>query len=201
MLSFDLLPSDALLQVVAFLNLRDALSLSMVGLCAVPALLTHTPCKVSKLFHSLTQEHGFWLGPLLNTRPSQPLPCPSNEDFAVHSAVSLRRLAIHTLRLDRNWACALPCITGPIRTFPCGDHDSILFCLPGIDLIVMYSPTDHTIICCNLENGISTAPTYVGRIHDKTPPIEGERFTTVALLASTPDDLHRNVHIHFVLIL
>ncbi|KAJ7198582.1 hypothetical protein GGX14DRAFT_666119, partial [Mycena pura] len=165
-LSLDTVPADILLQVVASLGLRDAISLSMVN----------------RSLHALSKEHSYWLGPLRLTRLSQPLPCATVDDIAGRSAESLKQLALHAVRLKRNWRDPFPKITGPITTFRCGLHNSILYCLPGTDAIVLYSLEEGTIICADMKTGQSSTPMYVGRIIDMSSPMEEPTSFTVAAL-------------------
>ncbi|KAJ6537746.1 hypothetical protein B0H19DRAFT_1270159 [Mycena capillaripes] len=134
MLSLNTLPADILLQIVASLNLRDAVSLSMA----------------SKTLSLLSHEHSYWLKPLLSTSP---LPCSPTADLAARPALALKQLVLHALRLQRNWSKPRPQVAGPMRTFQCGAHISILHCVPGTDTLVLYAPTLGTIIGPLEESG------------------------------------------------
>ncbi|KAJ6631444.1 hypothetical protein B0H10DRAFT_494373 [Mycena sp. CBHHK59/15] len=144
--------------------------------------------KANKSLQALSQEHGFWLDPLRATWPSQPLPCPSAEDLTVRTADSLKQLALHTLRLTRNWREAFPRVVGPTWIHKCGQHNDILYCVPGTDLIVMYSLREGTAICCDVITGFASYPVYIGRIVDTSSPIEEQGSFTVALLVGLRDN-------------
>jgi hypothetical protein len=145
---------------------------------------------VSRLFYALSQEHSFWLDALRAFRLYQPLACPSADDLAKHTADSLKQLALHSLRLARNWREPVPQITGPVRKFQCGVHNSILYCLPGTDAIVLHSLAQGTIMCSDVNTGSSSAPVYVGRITDISSPLEEPgRWTVAALIDSEFRDL------------
>ncbi|KAF7362395.1 F-box domain-containing protein [Mycena venus] len=166
MLSLDVLPADILLRIAAALSLQDAISLSMVN----------------QAFYTLSQEHSFWLEPLRTTRIIQPIPCATTDDLTTRTTQNLKQLALHTLRLARNWRQPLPQITGPIKTFHCGVHNNILYCLPGTDAIVLYSLIQGTVICADVKTGATSTPMFVGRIFDMSSPLEELTSFTVAAL-------------------
>ncbi|KAJ7725630.1 hypothetical protein DFH07DRAFT_250805 [Mycena maculata] len=168
MLSFDALSPDILLQIVASLTLGDVVSLSMVN----------------KSFNELSQEPSYWLTPLRVTQLYQPLPCPRLEDLSIHPTEDLKRMALHTLRLTRNWSDPFPQVVGAVRSFKSEVHNNILFCLPGnADTIVLYSVEDFTIICRDLKTGFSSAPMFLGPIYDMSSPMqEPDGFTVAALV-------------------
>ncbi|KAJ7647808.1 hypothetical protein FB45DRAFT_209423 [Roridomyces roridus] len=168
-LSLDGLPTDILLQIVALLGLGDIVSLSLVN----------------KTFNGLSQEHSFWLTPLLLARLERPLPCPNLEDLSVHTTKELKRFALDTLRLARNWSEPFPQIVGPIKSFPSGRHSNILFCLP--DAIVLYCLSDGTVICHDLQTGVNTEPFFVGRINDMSSLLEEPEGLTVAALVDNQE--------------
>ncbi|KAJ7503123.1 hypothetical protein B0H11DRAFT_619467 [Mycena galericulata] len=180
MLSLDALPADILLQIVASLSLHDIVSLSMV----------------SKSFNGLSQEHSFWLTPLRMTRLYQPLPCPNLEDLATRTTRDLKKLALHTVRLARNWSKPFLQITGPVRTLRSEVHNNILFCLPGTDAIVLYSLVDGTIVCCDMQTGVSSAPMFLGRVNDMSSPLEEPHGVTVAALVNNRQLLVVTASIH-----
>ncbi|KAJ6590043.1 hypothetical protein DFH09DRAFT_1359065 [Mycena vulgaris] len=171
MLSLDVLPPDILLQISALLSLHDIVSLSMV----------------SKVFYALSQEASYWLDPLRTTRISKPLACPSADELATHTTESLKWLALHSIRLARNWSAPSPQIVGDVRTFTCGVHNSILYCLPGTHAIVLHSLAQGTAICCDVDTGLSSPPVFVGRIIGMSSPLEEPGSWTVAAMFGDAD--------------
>ncbi|KAJ7099446.1 hypothetical protein B0H15DRAFT_547229 [Mycena belliarum] len=166
MLSLDALPPDILLQVVPFLTLLDVISLSMVN----------------KSLYALSQEHSFWLDPLRVARLSVPLACPTTDDLAAYATGRLKQLALHSIRLARNWGQPVPQIAGPVQTFACGVHNSILCCLPGTDAILLHSLAEGTMLCVDVKTGLSSNCLYVGRILDMSSPLEERGRWMLAIL-------------------
>jgi hypothetical protein len=152
--------------------------------------------QVGKIFYALSQEHSFWLEPLRTARISQSIPCATMDDLTARATEDLKQLALHTVRLDRNWSSPLPQIAGPIKKFRCDRHNSILNNLPGTDLIVLYSMHQGTIICVDGKTDASSEPMFVGRIIDMTSSSEDLTGFTLAALV---DDEARSMHTIIVL--
>ncbi|KAJ7496733.1 hypothetical protein FB451DRAFT_202046 [Mycena latifolia] len=180
MLSLNALPPDILLQIVPFLTLPDVVSLSIV----------------SKALQALSKEHSFWLDPLRTTRLSLPLACPSGDDLALYTTDGLKQLALHSIRLARNWRKPVPQIAGPVRTFQCGVHNSIVFNLSGTHAILLHSLVHGTMVCCDTSTGLSSAPVYVGRIIDMSSPLEQRGTWTVAALVNDDELIVLTVTLH-----
>ncbi|KAJ7736861.1 hypothetical protein B0H16DRAFT_110238 [Mycena metata] len=166
MVSFNTLPADITLQIVPYLNLRDLVALSMV----------------TKSLRKLSDEHAFWYAPLCNTRLTQPIPGPSTTNLADISALSLKNLALHFLRLNRNWSQPYPRITGTPTALHVGSHTTILFCLPGTSTMVLYSLEDRTVRCVDAQLGNMSEPLAVGRVADVGALLEQEGGVRVPLV-------------------
>ncbi|KAJ7108443.1 hypothetical protein C8R43DRAFT_187487 [Mycena crocata] len=164
----SLLPPDILLQVVASLSLQDSISLSMAN----------------KSLNTLSQEHSFWLSRLRTTHLSSPLPCSTVSDLTLYSAAALKRLALHALRLQRNWQHPVvqPDPNTPIRTLASELPREILFCLAGTDAVVLF---EGTLVCYDVRRGICSKPLDVGcSVLDVSAPLEEPEGFTVALLVN-----------------
>ncbi|KAJ7032707.1 hypothetical protein C8F04DRAFT_1396374 [Mycena alexandri] len=174
MISFNTLPADIMLQIVPYVNLRDLVVLSMV---------TKSLCKLSK-------EHAFWYATLCHTRLTQPIPGPSTTNLADMSALSLKNMALHFLRLDRNWSQPYPRITGTPKALHIGSHTTILFCLPGTSTVVLYSLEYRTVRCVDAQLGNMSEPLAVGHVTDVGASLEQEEGgVSVPLLVRNIDDV------------
>nr|GAT56226.1 predicted protein [Mycena chlorophos] len=164
-MTLSLLPVDVLLRIVDFLEIDDLLAL----------------CLVNQTFYELSTEHSFWLSALVRHRPL-PLSVPVFVDLHTYSTSELKAIALHSRRLARNWALPFPRISGTLRSLPVGVHNSMLFGLPGTNVMVLYSLENGTAICLDTESGESSEPKFVGRILDMSSPIEEGDDMSVAVL-------------------
>jgi hypothetical protein len=151
-------PVDVLLYMLSFCSLEDSLSFSMVRKIFVANfrffVMTGTP-GISKDMHTLAAQKAFWIIALRNERWIRPIACPYHEDITTHDIHSLRRIALHTRRLERNWDSANPQVLGPIKTvslgFPALD---ILFQVPGNRAV--RSPLPYTRNCRVMARRVRT---------------------------------------------
>jgi hypothetical protein len=89
--------------------------------------------------YSLAAEKAFWITALKNERLIRPIACPYHEDITMHDIHNLRRIALHTRRLERNWNSEKPQVLGQIKTVSLGIPTlEILFQVPGTELYVFH---------------------------------------------------------------
>ena len=89
--------------------------------------------------YTLAAQKAFWITALKKERRIRPIACPYHEDLTTHDIHGLRRIALHTRRLDRNWDSEKPQVLGPIKTVSLGFPTlDILFQVPGTELYVLH---------------------------------------------------------------
>jgi len=89
--------------------------------------------------YTLAAQKAFWIIALKNERCIRPIACPYHEDITTHDIHSLRRIALHTRRLQRNWDSTNPQVLGEIKTVSLGFPTlEILFQVPGTELYVLH---------------------------------------------------------------
>ncbi|KAF7362366.1 F-box domain-containing protein [Mycena venus] len=119
------LPVDVLFYVVSKMQIQDTWSLTAVS---------HT-------FRELSTDRSFWLT-ALKTHPSiQSVSNPSSiHDLDLQD---LKQLALHSLKLDHNWALPCPRIIGEVRKRQLGDRSALetnnLCQFPGSELFIFHS--------------------------------------------------------------
>src|SRR6266540_3450619 len=97
------------------------------------------PSQVCKQMYSLSTHRSFWIYGLRNESLVRPIACASYEDLTTHDLQSLRRIALHTLRLQKNWASETPQILCPIRKVALGlatVHG--FYQIPATELYIFY---------------------------------------------------------------
>jgi hypothetical protein len=141
---------DILLYISSFAGLLDNLSFSMVSWSAnlrkIRVTYLEAITQVCKATFSLSLERAFWIYALQNERLIKPIACTTHEDLAGHDLHSLRRIALHTLRLQQNLNSREPSIMGDVKRVNLGlsSHDSI-FRVPGTELYIFNCPDRSTI--------------------------------------------------------
>jgi hypothetical protein len=96
--------------------------------------------------YTLAAQKAFWITALKNERRIKPIACPYHEDLTMHDIRSLRRIALHTRRLERNWALEKPQVLGEIKTVSLGLPTlDTLFQVPGTELFVFHCHIRGTI--------------------------------------------------------
>ncbi|KAJ7668495.1 hypothetical protein DFH06DRAFT_201249 [Mycena polygramma] len=125
----------------------------------------------------MTLEKTLWLRLLQTARRTRPLACPDDDDFSERGTSDLKRLILHALRLERNWASSTPQICGSIKKVSI-QAQRIIHYIPGTPLLVVHSEDDGRVTCYNVDDESATHPSiYIGRSvfhfslvfgHDKT---------------------------------
>lgn len=90
-----------------------------------------------------------------NERLIQPIACTTHENLLGHDLRGLRRIALHTLRLQQNWNSEKPKIMGDIQTLYLGlswnggrsllHRREGIFRVPGTELYIFNCPDRTTI--------------------------------------------------------
>ncbi|KAJ6495669.1 hypothetical protein C8R47DRAFT_1265109 [Mycena vitilis] len=138
---------DIWLYILSLLPIKDAVSVTLV----------------SRELQSMTLEKTLWLRLLQTARTTKPLPCPDDDDLSERKTSDLKRLILHALRLERNWASSTPEIFGPIKKVSIQAH-RIIHCIPGTPLLVVHSEDDGRVTCYNVDDELATPPSvYIGR--------------------------------------
>lgn len=118
----------------------------------------------SSLQH-LTNERSFWVNCLRSARMADvSLPVPPWDDLSAHSLSSLKSIAFHTIRREKNFSSSNPRVMGPVRKTQCspGRSHDIISHIPGTEMHVMASSEDGMISCWDISSGQSLASVYVG---------------------------------------
>lgn len=138
------LPHDVLLHVLGFCDLKTGISFSMA--CST--------------FHALLEKRSFWITCLTKTRLSKPIPCLLHEDLTTHDLASLKRIALQSLRLQRNWDLPKPEIIGSIKTVKLGIRPKfdIVFQVPGTELYVLHARPKGFMTCWDIGLGKAVCP-------------------------------------------
>lgn len=108
----------------------------------------------------------------------------------MHDIHNLRRIALHTRRLERNWDSAKPQVLGQIKVVSLGFSTlDILFQVPGTELYVLHCHTRGTVELWHVGLGIIVGGPF--RISPKICDIsQGEDLPgkfTMALLVRKED--------------
>lgn len=107
----------------------------------------------------LAQERGYWISALRNARLQKPIACPLHEDLTKTSLENLRRIAFHTLRLERNWSSSSPEVAGTVHKVALGnEYPDVIFQVPGRDFYLMHSRETGKIAAWNIKLGIQVTP-------------------------------------------
>ncbi|KAJ7496775.1 hypothetical protein FB451DRAFT_1208744 [Mycena latifolia] len=139
------LPVDVLYHILSNMRLQDAWPLAVVCLTMLAeGDLILYQSQVSRTFRNLSTDRTFWMV-ALKTSPSirsasNPL---STDDLSAMDLPALKQLALHSVRLERNWTLANPRILGEVRNWKLGDNSVLatnhLFQFPGSELFIFYS--------------------------------------------------------------
>ncbi|KAJ7188817.1 hypothetical protein C8R46DRAFT_1055849 [Mycena filopes] len=119
------LPSDVVFYILSKMRLEDAWSLTAV----------------SRTFQELTTDRGFWLTALRRNPAMRSVSNPLTlRDLDLQT---LKQLALHSIKLDRNWSLPHPKIVGEVRKWNLGDRSILetnhLFLFPGSELFIFHS--------------------------------------------------------------
>ncbi|KAF8161332.1 hypothetical protein B0H34DRAFT_700475 [Crassisporium funariophilum] len=169
------LPGDVLFYVLRFLDLRDSIAFSLV-------------CSTT---HALSQKRTFWITALQNARLTRPIACTFHEDLTKHDLQSLKRIALHTLRLERNWSLVEPQIIGPVKAVKLGVPAlDVIFQVPGTELYLLHSRVTGMVACWDIGQAKAvTTPIYVARrILDVSPGQDERGKFSMGLLASDGEE-------------
>ncbi|TFK44936.1 hypothetical protein BDQ12DRAFT_42575 [Crucibulum laeve] len=148
------LPGDVLFDILKYCDLKDILSFSLV--CSI--------------FHGFSQKRALWITALERTRSfQQPIARPFHDDLTKYTFNELKRVVLHTLRLQRNWELPLPKILGNIKTFMLPGKLDTVFQIPGTELYLMHSTAMGNIVCWDvgLEKPVSAVVDIGGMITDR----------------------------------
>ncbi|CAK5281713.1 unnamed protein product [Mycena citricolor] len=165
--SLHALPSDVVLQILVYLDV-----LSLVALSCVDTRLK-----------ALSQEHSFWFRPLAEAHRVRPLACPAADDLSLRTAAELRRLALHSLRLERNWSTSFPSVAKPVKTLALTNHDEMMLNIPGTNLIVLEDWEEATLVCMDVETGEQSDAVRIGAIYDMSSPVEDKASCAMSALS------------------
>ncbi|KAF5321060.1 hypothetical protein D9619_001669 [Psilocybe cf. subviscida] len=140
-----LLPSDVLFYVFHYCDLDTHAILPLV--CSS--------------LNTLAQERGYWINALRNAQLQKPIACPLHEDLTKASLADLRNIALHTLRLERNWSSPFPEVKGIVNEVALGNgRPDVIFQVPGRDLYLMHSRKTGGIAAWNIKLGVQVTPEY-----------------------------------------
>lgn len=117
---------DVLFHIISFLSLADCVTLPLV----------------CRNLHGLSHKRSMWIRALQRERAARPIACTTYEDLTNLDLDSLRRIALHTLRLAHNWARGEPRVVGAIKAVPLGTDVprlDLLFQVPAAELYVFHS--------------------------------------------------------------
>ncbi|KDR75641.1 hypothetical protein GALMADRAFT_156621 [Galerina marginata CBS 339.88] len=171
------LPVDILLYLLLFCELADNVSFSMV-------------CPI---FYKLSQQRGYWINALQEARIVRPIACPLQEDLTKHDHQSLKRIALHTLRLDYNWSLPQPKIKGPIKAVILGVPPlDVVFQVPGTELYVLHSRSSGNISAWDIGLGKQVSPDiYISRrLMDVSPGQDEPGKFSIGILAILAPSVH-----------
>ncbi|KAE9386253.1 hypothetical protein BT96DRAFT_981805 [Gymnopus androsaceus JB14] len=142
-------PVDIILEIIwALSDLQDVLAFTLT----------------CRSLQQLTHERSFWINCLKSTRMADiPLPLPPCDDLSAHSLSSLKNIALHTIRREKNFKSSNPRIMGSVRKTRCspGSHD-IISHIPGTEMHVTASYEDGMVTCWDISSEKSLASVYVG---------------------------------------
>ncbi|KAJ3513973.1 hypothetical protein NLJ89_g2638 [Agrocybe chaxingu] len=177
MARLDQLPTDILLYIISLCELVDVATFATV-------------CRALREISST--HRSLWIGALENARRVDPIACTFNEDLTAHDIPTLKTIALHTLRLRRNWARREPRIIGPIKAFTLGlQLLDVIFQVPGSELYLFHSRTRGTVEAWDIGSARQVAPpVYVAKkILDVSPgqDLPG-KFSMGLLTSETPEN-------------
>ncbi|KAF8963666.1 hypothetical protein BDZ97DRAFT_988084 [Flammula alnicola] len=138
-----------------------------------------------------------FLDPCLQAeRLRRPIACPLHEDLTMHDLQSLKRIALHTLRRERNWSLPEPQVIGPIKSVMLNPRGlDVIFQVPGTELYVFHSRSTGMVVAWDVGLGKPVTPSiYVShRIMDVSPGQDGVGKFSMGLLTSSLGTHHRLV--------
>ncbi|KAF7289279.1 AGC/PKA protein kinase [Mycena indigotica] len=127
------IPTDILFEIVAHLELSDAVSLT----------LTCTGLR------QLASERNFWILILNSARISTPIGCPALLDLSIYPLSKLKHLALSQLTLEQTWSAQHPQLR-PIRPFQAANLPEpaiIIHSVQGTDVLILHVPNTGEIYC------------------------------------------------------
>ncbi|TFK44938.1 hypothetical protein BDQ12DRAFT_42619 [Crucibulum laeve] len=163
------LPFDILQCILEFVDLEDAVSFSMV--CTV--------------FQTLTSKRSIWISVLKRARDVKPIAFPSHEDLTLQPLDSLKRIILHTLRLESNWSLPEPRIIGPVKAVLLEEFQlDIIFQIPATGLFLMHCRESASMVLWDIVLGKAASSVIpVGkRVVDVSPGQDEPGEFSMALL-------------------
>lgn len=128
---------------------------------------------------------------MTKTRLLKPIPCPLHEDLTTHDLASLKRIALQSLHLERNWDLPKPQIIGSIKTIKLGSQPKfdIVFQVPGKELYVLHARPHGFVTCWDIGLGKAVCPPiHVARqILDVSPGQDQPGRFSMGLLVNDGD--------------
>ncbi|KAF8963664.1 hypothetical protein BDZ97DRAFT_2013311 [Flammula alnicola] len=150
--------------------------LHLLGFCELVTML-HSQCK-----------REFWIHALRMERLTRPIACPLHEDLTRHDLQSLKRIALHTLRRERNWSLPEPQVIGSIKSVMLNPRGlgTIIFQVPGTELYVFHSRSTGMVVAWDVGLGKQATPSiYISRlIMDMSPGQDQAGRFSMGLLTS-----------------
>lgn len=116
--------------------------------------------QVSRALRHLSTDRSFWIIALKTCRSISSVSNPMTvEDLHAMDLVLLKKLALHFLQLDRNWARPRPRIIGAVRTAKFAEglaalQTHLLLQFPGSDIFIFCS--DKLVKCFNFGQSACT---------------------------------------------
>lgn len=143
--------------------------------------------QICKEMYSLAFQKAFWITALKNERQIKPIACPYREDLTLHEIPALKRIALHTRRLERNWASETPQVIGQIKTLSLGfPMLEFLFQVPGTELYVFHCSIRETVELWHIGLGriVGGPLTLSAEVCDISQPEDLPGKLTFALLVT-----------------
>lgn len=107
---------------------------------------------------------------LENTSVLESLACFPGEDLSSHSLVELRRIGLHTLRREHNWALPQPQVYGAVGSLDCDGMLTFICQILGTEYVIVRSSKRGTVECWSTKSlSIAARVDIGGRVFNVSP--------------------------------